>query len=308
MEFIKGISFTDFTNCRGTYCNETSKEALRNAKDTLGLTHVTLCFLAYQDTAYSEEIDFNGPTTPTREDILAMVSYAKSIGLKVILKPMLDCKDGTWRAHINFFDIDVPCETKWPNWFANYRRYITTYAKIAEEASCEMLVIGTEMVQTERRTSDWCYLIQEVRKVYSGLITYNTDKYQEENVSWWNHVDVISASGYYPINDIADQMKRIEHVVRKYKKPYFFAEAGCPCREGSANNPNDWQFQGAYSEDEQARWWTAFFEQTIELPWLYGYTPWAWGSHVTYETLKDDGYDVYGKPAAAIIKENYAKR
>lgn len=308
MEFIKGISFTNFGKCRGDYCNETSKAALRNAKETLGLTHVTLCFLAFQDTAYSEEIDFTSETTPTREDILKMSTYAQSLGLKVILKPMLDCKDGTWRAHINFFDIDVPCETKWPNWFKNYGEYMLYYAKIAEEAKCEMLVIGTEMVQSERRAADWCYLIQEIRKVYTGLITYNTDKYQEGNVSWWQHVDVISASGYYPIDDIENQILRIEQIVKKYQKPYFFAEAGCPCRIGSAENPNDWKFQGAYSEEEQAKWYQAFFEKTINLPWLFGYTPWAWGTHVVKGSSKDDGYDVYDKPAATIIKENYAKR
>lgn len=308
MEFIKGISFTNFSACRGNYDTQESRKALRCAKDSLGLTHVTLCFLAFQENAHSEEIDFHGTTTPNREDLTSFIAFAKSLGLKVILKPMLDCKDGTWRAHINFFDMDVPCETKWSVWFKNYQDYMVTYAKIAEDTGCEMLVIGTEMVQSERRVSDWTYVIQEVRKVYHGLITYNTDKYQEENVVWWNHVDVISASGYYPIGDIPYQIERIERIVKNYKKPYFFAEAGCPCRINSRYNPNDWKFVGAYSEEEQAQWFEAFFQHTIEKEWLYGYTPWAWGAHVFAGTPKDDGYDVCGKPAMNIIKDAYLRR
>ncbi len=307
MDFIKGVSFTSFNACRDNYCNKETKESLRLAKESLGLTHVTLCFLAYQETAQSVDIDFTGPTTPHREDIAEMVAYAKSLGLKVILKPMLDCKDGTWRAHINFFDIDVPCEPKWADWFASYTAYMREYAAIAQETGCEMLVIGTEMVQTERRASDWIMLIQEVRKVYSGLITYNTDKYQEENVSWWNHVDVISASGYYPYDDIENQIQRIEQFAKRYKKPYFFAEAGCPCRVGSKENPNDWQFQGDYSLQEQAAWIEKFLQVTKDRDWLYGYTWWAWSHDITAQKSPqlDDGYDLYKKPAGGLIKKRY---
>lgn len=308
MDFIKGISFVNFSECRGNYCNEQSKRALLDAKEALGLTHVSLCFLAYQETAYSEEIDFEGATTPTVDELTLFVEYAKSIGLEVILKPMLDCKDGTWRAHINFFDIDEPCEPQWKHWFKNYREYILTYAKVAQDSGCEMLVIGTEMIQTERRVSDWIFLINEVRKVYKGLVTYNTDKYQEENVSWWDHLDVISASGYYPIGTIKQQMQRIELFLTNYNKPYIFMECGCPSRIGASNNPNDWQFVGAYSEEEQALWWEEFIKETIERPWLTGYTPWSWNYDMSITSKKDDGYDICNKLALPLLKKAYEKR
>lgn len=37
-------------------------------------------------------------------------------------------------------------------------------------------------------------------------------------------MDVISSSGYYPIHDWENQLDRIERVVKKYQKPFFFAE------------------------------------------------------------------------------------
>ena len=61
---------------------------------------------------------------------------------------------------------------------------------------------------------------------YHGLVSYNTDKYQEDHVSWWDCVDVISSSGYYPIDQWEQELDRIEKVVQKFKKPFFFAEAG----------------------------------------------------------------------------------
>ena len=49
------------------------------------------------------------------------------------------------------------------------------YAQIAERTGCEILVVGCEMVMSERREKEWRNLISAVREVYKGLITYNTD-------------------------------------------------------------------------------------------------------------------------------------
>jgi hypothetical protein len=310
MDYIKGVSFINFSDCRGKYANETTKKSIKQAKEDLGLTYITLCFMAMQETAHTTEIDFNGPMTPEREELLEVCDYAHELGLKVILKPMLDCKDGTWRAHINFFDIDEPCENTWGQWFESYTEYMVTFAKIAQQAKCEMLVIGTELVQTDRRTSEWIMLINNIRKVYDGLLTYNCDKYQEENVKWWDHVDVISASGYYPYDNIEEQIARIELFVKRYNKPYFFAEAGCPARVGSKHNPNDWSFEGALSSEEQAEWIQKFIEATKDKDWMCGYSWWAWRQEIIKEENPEmnDDYDMYRKPAAKLIKELYSTK
>ncbi len=76
-------------------------------------------------------------------------------------------------------------------------------------------------------------MIASIREEYHGLVSYNTDKYQEENVCWWDCVDVISSSGYYPVDKWEQELDRIEKTVLKYQKPFFFAEAGCMSRKGS---------------------------------------------------------------------------
>ena len=97
------------------------------------------------------------------------------------------------------------------------------------EAWCRPCSVGTLDEQRRRKIME-----------YHGLVSYNTDKYQEDHVSWWDCVDVISSSGYYPIDQWEQELDRIEKTVLKYRKPFFFAEAGCMSRKGSGMIPNNW--------------------------------------------------------------------
>ena len=123
-----------------------------------------------------------------------------------------------------------------------------------------MLCIGCEMVRADAREAEWRSLIAEIRAVYSGLVTYNCDKYQEDRLTWWDAVDVISSSGYYPIGTWDEHLDRIEAVVEASGKPFFFMEAGCPSRTGSSARPNDWTLEGEPSGDEQLRYYREMFE------------------------------------------------
>ncbi|MET3832257.1 hypothetical protein ABIC86_003729 [Paenibacillus sp. DS2363] len=241
------------------------------------------------------------------DELVDMIRYARTLGLRVILKPTVNCTDGTWRAHINFFDIDVPCEPKWKDWFRSYTAFQKHYAAIAEQEKCEMFIVGCEMVQSERRDQEWREVIAGVREVYTGLVSYNTDKYQEDHVKWWDAVDVISSSGYYPIGDWEAQLDRIEQVIAPYGKPFFFAEAGCPSRSGSAQVPNDWGLEGEVNTEEQERFYEAMFRHVSQRDWVRGFGLWDWSAHLHAEkdALTDDGYGVYGKPAEQVIRRFY---
>ena len=295
---------------RGKYSDEWSKESLRLMKEKTGSDTVILALGALQNTAHSEDVDYTGDHMPTDDELIEIITYAKELGLRVILKPLVNCKDGTWRAHINFFDQEIVCEPRWSNWFKSYTKYQVHYANIAEQMQCEMFIVGCEMVQAERRVDEWRKLIQDVKKVYTGLVSYNTDKYQEDNVTWWDAVDVISSSGYYPIHDWDNQIQRIEKVVLKYNKPFFFAEAGCPSREGSSHIPNDWEHVGALSLEEQANYYQVMFDKCKDVDWIKGFGLWDWKSHIYKEEdgIYDDEYAVYGKPACNIIKEFYKRK
>ncbi|WP_025846130.1 glycoside hydrolase family 113 [Paenibacillus ehimensis] len=307
--YVAGMTW-GWTGVRGEWASERAGHSLKEMKEKLHVNWVTVAFAAHQDHPQSTVISFEEAPTVTDDEVRWAIGRSKELGLKVCLKPVVNCKDGTWRAHINFFDMDVPCEPKWSDWFAAYTRFILHYAQIAEETGCELFCIGCEMVQTDRREREWRQLIAEVRKVYSGPITYNCDKYQEDHVSWWDAVDIISSSGYYPIGEWERQLDRIETVVRRHGKPFFFMEAGCPSREGSQFLPNDWGLQGSPSEEVQERYYEAMFEACEKRGWVGGFMLWDWPAHL-YDrgsaALNDD-YCMYGKRAEQTVRRYYKNK
>jgi hypothetical protein len=306
MEYIKGFTF-GWMSGRGDFRKPEAKESLRLMAERTGSSHVIFALASHQDHPQAVVVKYEGEHMVEDDELVDMIRYARTLGLRVILKPTVNCTDGTWRAHINFFDIDVPCEPKWQDWFRSYAAYQKHYAAIAEREKCEMFIVGCEMVQSERRSEEWREVIAGVREVYSGLVSYNTDKYQEGHVKWWDAVDVISSSGYYPIGDWEAQLDRIEQVIAPYGKPFFFAEAGCPSRSGSAQVPNDWGLEGAVSAEEQEQFYEAMFRHASKRDWVRGFGLWDWSAnlHQEKDALSDDGYGVYGKPAEKVIRRFY---
>lgn len=306
MEYIKGITFAPFAR-KGALEKKETKESLNNLIERTGADFIILVPNGLQDHAQSEIIDYKSDASMDDAELIDFITYAKSKGLKVALKPTANCKNGTWRAHINFFDEDVPCEPKWGNWFASYTEFQMHYAEIAEKCNCEMFIAGCEMVQSERREAEWRKLIADIRTVYGGLVSYNTDKYQEHNVKWWDAVDVISSSGYYPINDWENQLDRIEKVVKKYDKPFFFAECGCMSTEKANLVPNDWSVKGSVDLQGQADWYHTMFESCRKRDWVKGFAVWDWaGNQYSLSgAASHGGYDIYGKPAEKVVKAFY---
>lgn len=306
MQFIKGVTFAPFSH-RGSFETKEAYESLDNLKEKTGADFIILVPNGLQETPQSEEISYTTDATMSDEELTAMIDYAHQIQLRVALKPTANCKNGTWRAHINFFDKDVHCEPKWSNWFASYTKFQLHYAKIAEKTGCEMFIAGCEMVMSERRSHEWRQLIADIKTVYSGPVSYNTDKYQEENVSWWDCVDVISSSGYYPLTDWEKELDRIEAVVKKFHKPFFFAECGCMSTEGSSKVPNDWTIRGEVNLEEQASWYTAMFEACRKRSWVEGFClwDWAWKQYPASRAETHGGYDIYEKPAQSVVKKYY---
>ena len=150
-----------------------------------------------QETPYSEEIRFDGEKSCTDEELCDMIRFAQSLGLKVALKPTVNCDNGVWRARISFFDHDVPCEPKWGNWFESHIAFQKHYAQIAQRTGCKLFLTGCEMTMTEHRVTEWRKLIAEVRTVYDGPVGYNCDKYGEDHITWWDAVDVIAEEYRY---------------------------------------------------------------------------------------------------------------
>jgi hypothetical protein len=298
-----------WTGVRGTWATPAAEASL-DALTDLGGNWVTIAFAALQATAQSTTIDFRSDPVVTDDEVRWAIRAAQDRGLRTCLKPVVNCADGTWRAWIGFFDQDVPGEPSWSEWFASYTAFLRHYARIAEEERVDLFCVGCEMVRSDGREADWRRLIEVVRSEYTGLITYNCDKYQEDRLTWWDAVDVISSSGYYPTGTWPEHLDRIEAVVREHNKPFVFLEAGCPSREGSRLRPNDWTLEGAPSGPEQDAYYREMFEQCRERDWVGGFMLWDWPA-VLYDAADaadNEDYCPYGKPAAATIREEFLRR
>lgn len=304
MDRIHGITW-GWGGRRGTWQTPEAVESMRKLADT-GANWVTIAFAALQEHAQDTIVNYWDAPVVTDDEVRFAIDQAQQLGLKVCLKPVVNCKNGTWRAHINFFDQDIPGEPSWSQWFASYDRFILHYAEIAKETACDMFCVGCEMVQADKREADWRHLIKQVRETYQGLITYNCDKYQEEHVRFWDAVDMVSSSGYYPATEFATRVQELHAFANEINKPFFFMEIGCMSVKGASQRPNDWSHQGVVDLNEQADYYSLLFATLREESWFYGWMLWDWPT-ILYD-LKDaakGNYYFYGKPAELVVRQFY---
>ncbi len=304
MDFVRGINFATFAR-RGVLARPETRESLIRALDDLAADFVILTPAAVQKTAHSIAIDFTSDHTCGDGELIDTIRFLHSRGVKVALKPTVNCLDGNWRAYISFIEPDVPSELKWSDWFKSYTDFQLHFARIAQQEGCCMFLAGCEMVMADHRADDWRKLIADIRKVYGGMVGYNCDKYQEDRVMWWDCVDVIASSGYYPMGDWDNQLDRIEKVVQKYQKPFFFSEIGCMAVKGASELPNDWTYNNGYAPEEQEAWYQDMFDRTLRRPWVSGFAFWDWAGIPYTPDTPGHTYDLRSTKAAEIVKAVY---
>lgn len=109
--YIKGITFAPFHK-RGSLSTQTARDSFDYMIEHTAADFVILAPAGLQEHAHSEEICYTSSATFSDEELINMIRYAKSKGIRVALKPTVNCKNGAWRAYISFFEKDVPCESE----------------------------------------------------------------------------------------------------------------------------------------------------------------------------------------------------
>ena len=95
MKFIKGITFAPFYR-KNTLNTEQARESFDYMIENTGADFVILAPGGLQDTAHSEEICYSSNATFSDEELADMICYAKKKGVRVGLKPTVNCKNGEW--------------------------------------------------------------------------------------------------------------------------------------------------------------------------------------------------------------------
>lgn len=317
--FCKGYTWGAFSRS-GVYQTKQAQESMERLASN-GLDWICIPVNAYQESYMSTMVHPVYGRTQTDEDVVFAISYAKKLGLKVCLKPMVDTMDGVWRARISFPEnsrVDY-CD----RWFGSYLQFMLHYAAIAEKTGCEMLCTGCELDGMDMNAQRCSKMISEVRKVYNGLLMHNINHGDELKYSWLSDVDVIGISAYYRLTDGIDVSfeKMMESWAKvkekliaaheKYQRPIMFAEIGIRNEHGCSAYPYDFKHRAdvALDEDEQADFYRSALESFWEEKWFTGYFWWDWKAQLTPEDKIHENRDFtcYGKKAESVLREWYTR-
>lgn len=316
--FCKGFTY-GFDGHRGDYQTPEAAASMERLA-ALGGDWTALAFVVNQDTFYSTQIRPDFRYTVTDKDVATAANKMHELGLKVCMKPIVNCSDSTWRANISFPEHDYGKIDYWKEWFESYTAFLCHYAEIAEDTGCEMFCVGCEMLGTEAQESYWRDTIAEVRKIYHGPLVYNTNHGKEFGINWWDAVDYIGTSAYYKVADIPcetkENMKKCWDVQKERLaklsaenngKQIIFMEIGCRSASGCAMMPYDFTHTDfPYDEDEQANFYESSFESMWDEPWFAGYFWWDWYTKLP-QTNPEMGFSIVGKKTEEIVKNWYKK-
>lgn len=317
---IKGFTYGYFAK-KGLY---NSQEGLysQNALLETGINWVCLAIPVNQKSYSSSEIYFDYRFNMPDLEIIDTINRFHEKKVKVCLKPMINCSDGVWRALIDFPDGTMFNEDcYWKQWFEFYQAFLEHYAQIAEYTKCEMFCLGCEMLGTERKEDYWRETIAKVRKIYKGFLVYNTNHGKEEYAKWYDAIDFLGTSAYYPVETAAggslqemeNEWKKIaenlKSVSQKIGKKIIFMEIGCRSALGCAKMPWDFTHQEfPFSEEEQANFYESSLKVMSKEDWFMGYFWWDWSTLIyktSEEAQKDKGFNIHLKKAENVIKKWY---
>ena len=231
------------------------------------------------------------------EDVAKLVAVAHQKGLKVMWKPQL------WVPRGFPGDLQFERSAERAEWFAEYGRFLRHHAEYAQRSGADVLCIGVEFVKLSRYTAEWRKLIAETRATFKGLLTYGAAHGEDfEGVAFWDALDFIGLSEYYPLPDSLDTaqlVKRIEAVHKRWGKPVVFVEAGFSAVKNAQRAPwNDSATE--VSPETQARCYEAILKAFYDKPWFAGVYWWKVGTNG-----RASPHSPWGLPAMDVVERWY---
>ena len=191
---------------------------------------------------------------------------------------------GSWRG-----DFEVKNPDDWVIWEKGYEKFILDCAQLADSAQIDLFCIGTELDQAaSQRTDFWRSLIKKIRSVYQGPLTYCANWNNYKNITFWDDLDYIGISAYFPISkkkspsyedamtDWQSHAQELEDFQKKYLKPVLFAELGYKSTEYAGREPWLEYTDNKVDFDAQANLYQATFSTFWQKEWFKGMFIWKW--------------------------------
>ena len=252
----------------------------------------------YEPTAEEMRI-FRGPDEAARQKLIARVR-----------------REAEGRPRVWHNDIEMATEADWRAWFARYEAYILGYARPAAAAGVDAFCVGRETDKAAMaREADWRRLIARVREVFKGPLTYSANFDGYSRVGFWDALDVIGISAYFPLTDERDPsperlaaawddiMTPLERFARKQNRRVVFTEIGYPAVPSAALRPWD-DARGPADVWLQARLYEAALRAVSQRPFLAGTFFWLWEG-VARPPFRDASFSIQDKPASFVMARWY---
>lgn len=278
----------------------------------LGVNSIAIVFPLFQKDWQASLVESHPQLTPTLEELEGLILIAQAEGLRVMLRPILDEKSilasGHWRGEIQPRDVAA--------WFDSYRRLMLEYAYLAQQTNIEYFNIGTEFNSLQQYyPTEWIQIIEEIRAVYQGNLTYSFNWDRLEDIKGNPFVpllDYIGLDAYFPLRapDHAtapmlleawqEWMGKIEEIVQI--KPVLITEVGMIPMTGAYRTPYAWDMANRTKDEEaQANYYLAthhFWKPMVEgIYWWSVTLPEPYPPTINYSPLRS--------PTASVLKELY---
>jgi hypothetical protein len=304
------------------YGSEACGRAMREVR-RMGATWVSLTPFGriFDLTSTGVDPTFEAPFDENRRAVARAIEQAHAEGLRVLLVPHLWVETGAWRG-----ELDPGDDAAWKKWAAAYRKFLLAWAKVASAAGVEMLSVGVELrswVTTERAPL-FADVVHDVRRVYSGLLTYGANWDDVERTVILGDIDVIGINAFFPLSERpgagARELRegglrvaeRVRAVARTWHKPVVFTEIGYTTRPDPAFEPWIWPdtMSGVRADQRaQAEAYTALIAPLIDEPWFSGF--FVWRVYADPDDMSQEaewGFSPRGKLAGLVVRDAFAAR
>jgi len=304
--FQKGMSYRHYPY---PYDSLFSNESLKRLAET-DTEYLAITVWWLQENISATQICRKPSWTAADTALATAIAKAHELGMKVMLKPMVDPEDvyTHWRGEI------PPSQ----EWFANYTSFIISYAKFAQKNNVDLFCVGCEFKATERDAASWRQMIDEVRKYYTGPLTYAATYDSFQGITWWDTLDYVGIDAYFSLTNkkdpTMDELKQawnriadaIEAWASTIKKPIVFTEIGYRSGDGNNIEPGNWIATLNADLQEQCDCYSAAFQSVWNRPWFYGFYWWIWESDPDAGGLSDTDFTPQNKPVEQVIRSWYA--
>jgi hypothetical protein len=266
----------------------------------------------------SPKIRFNSKRQWFGEREQGIRQYAKELqhkGIKLMIKPQIWVWRGQFTGHIS-----MDSEDQWKVLEESYSSFILMYAAIAEETNAALFCIGTELEKfVINRPVYWKILIQKIKKVYKGKLTYAANWDEFKRVPFWNELDYIGIDAYFPLTakktpTIEDfeagwQPHKIEiqKTQKKFNTPVLFTEYGYRSIDFTGKKPWDSKrITGSINLLAQKNGLQAIHNQFWKEDWFAGGFIWKWfHKHIEVGGENNNRFTPQNKPAQDLLKKLY---